>query len=100
MPAGTEEQQRLDAVRVIAIDADHRSDERSRIAPPRDIDEQLAPLVTADLAETRVRVDERQPEPSRLVEQRPQLRAVAAAEIERLVPAAVVAPTTAAGARW
>ena len=87
MSAGTEEQQRLQILGVLAVDPEDRAHQRSPIALARDVDQQLAPLVAAHLAERGVRVDELQAEAVRLLQQRPQLRAVAAAEIERLVGA-------------
>ncbi len=96
--AGAQEQQRLQAVRVLAIDPQNRAHKRSPIARLRDVDQQLAVLVAAHLAEPGVRVDELQADAVGLLQQRPQLHAVAAAEIERLVgviTVAVVCPSLA-----
>ena len=95
--ARTDEQQRLAAVpipvcavAVVAVDAEHGGHERPLVVLARHVDQQLAPLVAAHLAQLRTGVDELQPEPGSLVEQRPQLGAVEAAEIERLLATVVV----------
>ena len=89
--AGAQEQQRLQTVRVLAVDTQDRAHERSLIALLRDVDEQLAPPVAAHLAEPGMCVDEVQPDAGRLLQQRPQLHAVAIAEIERFVGTVAVA---------
>ena len=96
VPAGTKEQQRLQTVRVLTVDSEDATDVRRPIAP-RDVDEQLAPLVAAHLAEPGACVDESQPDAGRLLQQRPQLHAVAITEIERLVGAVAVAVVGGAG---
>jgi len=80
----------LKAVGLAAVDAEDRSHQRSLIALPRDVQQQLALLVGPDLAEPLVRMDERQPEPRGLVERRLQLHSVEVAEVEGLVGSVVV----------
>ena len=87
--AGTDEQQRLEAIRVLAVHPEDRPHKRALIPLLGHIDEQLATLAPYP-AEIGARVDEPQSEAVSLLQQRPQLHAVAATKVERFVGAVAV----------
>jgi len=96
--AGTQKQQRLQAVRLFSVDLEHRIQERSLIVLLRDVDNQHAPLLASHLAEPSLRVHKLKSEAGRLAQNRPKLHAVAVTEIKRLLGSvAVVGGSSLAG---
>ncbi len=83
---GAQEQHRLQTARVPALEAQHGAHTRALVVRSPHVDRKLAPLAP-HLAECGVGVDEAQPLAGALLQQQPQLRAVAATEIECLIGA-------------
>ena len=89
VPARAQEQHRLQGVSVPVLDPEQHADERPRAARTRDVEQDLAVPVPGQLAQLPARVDEWNPDPRGLVQQRPEPRP-ADAEVERLLgPVAV-----------
>ena len=91
VPARAEKEQRLKPRRVTVTEAKHGGQERATLAIAADVDEQLATLVWRQLTKLRQGVDEPQLDPDSFVEQRPQPRTVAVAQVEGPLSAVAVA---------